>query len=369
MPVADAARDVATPERHGRRTAAHAARSARPTPAANLYESGLAWPATDEERDPFSGDGPLDDDAAPASEPEPSLTRGGARLRDGTRSVALHVVFLADRANHASLRSYLKKRVPAGWVDDLLQLVLAKGLAAKNPPVDPAKLEAWVRRIAQGTCVDQYRRAEVRHAEEHDPGRGCADEVASGGIDELGPDRRRAVEAVVQDPEDAIVLGWMGRHYQEGESYKAIAKEAGLSFKVVEYRVARLAKKLAKLSGVLLAVFLLIWFGASVERGGGPRDRKHDEVAMPGEIGPDDAAAVRPAAPVVSAGERAGRLRARGLEECRVGRYQACLEALDEARGVDPAGEGEERVREARRVAGEALGVPGPEEGEKEKRR
>jgi len=171
MPVADGARDVATPERHGRRAAVHAARSGKPTAPANLYESALAWPATDEERDPFSGDGPVDEEAGPESEPEPPLGCGGARLRDGTRSVALHVVFLGDRATHRSLRSYLKKRVPAGWIDDLLQLVLAKGLAAKNPPVDPAKLNAWVRRIAQATCVDQYRRAEEHPACANPPGR------------------------------------------------------------------------------------------------------------------------------------------------------------------------------------------------------
>jgi hypothetical protein len=144
-----------------------------------------------------------------------------------------------------------------------------------------------------------------------------------------------------------------------------------LSYDVVRWRISRLSRRLAKLgglAGVLATVLLLLLWGKA---GPGPRGGHRDEVAMPGEIGPD-AVATRPAASSVASAreraERAARLRARGLEECGAGRYRECVEALDGARGIDPAGDGEERVKEARRVAEEALGRAAPGEDEKKRR-
>jgi hypothetical protein len=57
---------------------------------------------------------------------------------------------------------------------------------------------------------------------------------------------------------------------------------------------------------------------------------------------------------IVSARERAWRLREEGLASCRASLWTTCLEKLDQAMGLDPAGEADPRVAKARKEAAEA---------------
>jgi hypothetical protein len=51
-------------------------------------------------------------------------------------------------------------------------------------------------------------------------------------------------------------------------------------------------------------------------------------------------------------------LRARAFSQCDIGKYEICLRILDKAKELDPAGEGDPAVVEARGSAVRALHVP-----------
>jgi hypothetical protein len=54
---------------------------------------------------------------------------------------------------------------------------------------------------------------------------------------------------------------------------------------------------------------------------------------------------------IVTPEERAAELRAEGIAACENGRWSDCLERLDQAQAMDPAGDEAPEVREARRRA------------------
>ncbi len=57
---------------------------------------------------------------------------------------------------------------------------------------------------------------------------------------------------------------------------------------------------------------------------------------------------------IVSARERAWKLREEGLASCRASLWTTCLEKLDQAKDLDPAGETDPRIAKARKEAAEA---------------
>ena len=56
--------------------------------------------------------------------------------------------------------------------------------------------------------------------------------------------------------------------------------------------------------------------------------------------------------------ERAAVLREEGLAACRARSWAICLRKLDDAKALDPAGDGEARVVQARKEARDATGDP-----------
>jgi hypothetical protein len=61
--------------------------------------------------------------------------------------------------------------------------------------------------------------------------------------------------------------------------------------------------------------------------------------------------------PTRSALDRANELRASASKACAAGQWRACLDALDQAKGLDPDGDRTDAVREERRAAQSALGL------------
>jgi hypothetical protein len=53
-------------------------------------------------------------------------------------------------------------------------------------------------------------------------------------------------------------------------------------------------------------------------------------------------------------------IRRTALEDCRESRFRECIDGLDRARALDPAGDATEEVRAAREVAGDGLAPPAP---------
>jgi hypothetical protein len=135
-----------------------------------------------------------------------------------------------------------------------------------------------------------------------------------------------AMERIARNEVDAEALDWL-RRYRSGESYAAIAADADFDPATVRKRVSRVLRLIVKLSGIVGALLMMLMAGT------------HDDPRLH-EITSD----------MPSPAQRAAHLRKVGIAECDARRWRTCVEALDAARDIDPAGESNPRVQAARRA-------------------
>src|SRR5690242_5775284 len=66
---------------------------------------------------------------------------------------------VADVKLRRGLVAFVRGRVPAHEVDEIVQATLADAIAAKNPPETRGALWGWLRGIARHQVADYHRRA------------------------------------------------------------------------------------------------------------------------------------------------------------------------------------------------------------------
>lgn len=230
---------------------------------------------------------------------------------------------IADAALRARIVRLVRGKVPPGEVDDVVQATLTEALAAEEAPEDPALLGRWVLGIARHKCVDFYRR---RHREVPVEGAG-ENEIAGEAAPASARDLLRWAEEELPEGEPAErTLEWMLRE-ADGDKLEHIAEEERVPAPRVRQRVTRLRRHFrdrwaAQVAALVAAVTLLV--------AGFALFRLYRRVAPgPAPI------AKEPPRPEL---ERARELREEGLRRCDEGEWRPCLERLDEAARLDPAG-------------------------------
>lgn len=226
----------------------------------------------------------------------------------------------------------VRKRVPESDVEDIVQAALTEAFESPNAPTDPEQLRRWVFGVAKHKVVDFHRK---RGRETFD-----VPEVPGGPAPHVEADLLRWAEKNLPEGDDAqATLDWMLRE-GEGEKLESIAASEKLPAPRVRQRVSRLRRHLkdnwqrevallAAVGVVLGALFLLL-------------RRKEDPRIQfdPNGIPMDP---------------RAEAMRREGLERCAKSEWRPCLEKLDEAKRLDPAGDGRPEVQRAREGAEKAL--------------
>lgn len=255
---------------------------------------------------------------------------------------------LADPGLRRMLEDFVRRRVPASDVDDVVQTVLLDALSSPSIPSDATELRKWILGIARHKVVDHHRRvtreptAELVELEAHAP-----------------PFEERALadwaeKQAGSEGEAKKTLAWMARE-GEGEKLESIAADENVPATRVRQRVSRMRRWmkerwLAELAAVaaLCALAILLW----------RLFRKPDEMpeARPEKPGPTPSAVPPEPSPL----ERARAMREDALRKCEQADYRACLDGLDEAARLDPAGDTEPRIRDARDRADKALQTPPP---------
>lgn len=244
-----------------------------------------------------------------------------------------------------ALERFVRAKVPASEVEDIVQASLTDALASAGGPETEEEIRRWVYGIARHKIADHFRRA----AREREPDAKQPQDEAAEPAPHSARDLLRWVERELPEGDQAkSTLEWMLREGQ-GEKLEHIAEEESVAAPRVRQRVSRLrryfrerwAQQLAAVAAVALVVLvgLLIW-----------ASRREPEP----EIVRDVPSAVPPLQ------QRVGELRREALEDCRRERWQRCLDRLDEAQRLDPAGDARDEVQRARRLATEAL-APAPE--------
>jgi DNA-directed RNA polymerase specialized sigma24 family protein len=261
---------------------------------------------------------------------------------------------LASPALRASLSAFVRARVPGSEVDDIVQSALAEALAAERAPDDDDEVIAWVHGIARHKVVDWFRRA--RREAPQDP------QVTEIAVADSAPQSARdllrwAARELPSGDENARTLEWMLRE-GAGEKLEQIAADARVPAPRVRQRVSRLRRHYRARWAATLAALVLI----AVVVGLALRKKPKAEIApLPSPPMAPSVPLWTPPAPVPQATpeQRADELRRDAFEKCAAHLWQDCIDGLDGARRLDPAGDSAPSVQERRAAAERAL-APAP---------
>jgi len=256
---------------------------------------------------------------------------------------------LTDPRFRNALAAMVRRRVPEADAEDIVQSALAEALASASAPKEPDALRRWVWGVARHKVVDFHRRARREEVTELPDLPELFDEPPHAERDLL----RWAEKELPPQAAARETLGWLLRE-GDGEKLEHIAEGARLPPPQVRQRVVRLrkhlrtrwAREVAALAalGVVVTIAVVIW------------TRRREPVTP---IAHDPSAVPLPIAPVPE--DLAARERALALDACARGAFRACVDGLDRAAALDPAGDRADAVQRARAAAARALEpTPGP---------
>jgi DNA-directed RNA polymerase specialized sigma24 family protein len=267
-----------------------------------------------------------------------------------------HAARVADARVKQALDRWIRGRVRAPDAPDMVQNVLEALLVHAHPPDTVEGLVGLGITMLRHDLVDHYRHRQT------------VGRVEAGPLDD--DQRERVASAVPAEAWDGIDVqrrAHVVRHLvargkltdgdvdllerAEGEGYPAIAAELGITDNALRVRAHRKRAVLREgwaryvaygLSGV--AVFLVVVYAVN---------RSPERVGR-GRISPGTSVA----RPLPTPRERAARLRASASEACDHARWQDCLDRLDEALPLDPAGDHDPAIQDLRDLARGALQPP-----------
>ncbi|AUX42753.1 uncharacterized protein SOCE26_041860 [Sorangium cellulosum] len=256
---------------------------------------------------------------------------------------------LAEPGLRRSLEEFVRRRVPSAEVDDVVQTVLCDALASPARPTDPSELRRWLLGIARHKVADHHRRASREAATE-------LPDLPVGPPPVEARELARWAEEQASSSRDAQqTLAWMARE-GEGEKLESIAAEAQVPAARVRQRVSRMRRWMReRWRAELAAVAALALLALVLARLLRPADDPPEVAPLP------EPPPIAPPAEVPPSRERLDRaraLRAEALRACDEAAWRPCLDRLDEAARLDPAGDGAPDVAAARRRALGALRAP-----------
>ncbi len=251
---------------------------------------------------------------------------------------------LADPRLRRDVEAAVKRRVPSADADDVVQAALADILSAARVPEDSEEFRRFVFAVTRNKVFDHFRRRVREVPEEH------ALEPAAPEPPLTARDILRWAEDKLPNAEDQHTLEWMLRE-GDGEKLEHIARDVNLPAPRVRQRVSRLRRFLrerwaAELMLGLLGVALITPVGIWYYRHLHPQENiaNHDPVLRP--------------EPPQTPEMRGRELRRLALQRCNEIPAPDCLNDLNRARALDPAGDSAAEVATARSLAAARLAPP-----------
>ncbi len=240
-----------------------------------------------------------------------------------------------------ALCSMVRKRVPERDVEDLVQSTLVEALSSATKPEEPEAMRKWIWGIARNKVADYHRRAKRETFDVPEVGSDAND----GAVNDM---LRWAMRELPEEKESQQTLEWLLRE-GDGEKLEAIAESAKIPAPRIRQRVSRLrrhlrtrwAADLAALAAIgIVGIIAVLWWRHSHE----------EPIARPDIVQPHEPTPF----------ERAADERKRALASCDALAWRDCLDGLDRAKALDPAGDAAQNVQDARKLATDALTSPAP---------
>ena len=241
--------------------------------------------------------------------------------------------------------------MPPAEVDDLVQSTLADALAAAHAPDTPSGLRPWIYGIAKNKIADYLRKS--RREVPHEPA--TYEDVAAEVPPASAEDLLRWAEKELPDGDDPKkTLEWMLRE-GSGETLESIAQDANVPAPRVRQRVARMrrhyrARRAALLAAATLFVAVVVVLTVLLAKSASLRVAPLHEIPTVNLQVPEP--------PKPDPRKLAEDLRRGALRACDAAEWQRCLDGLDEAKALDPAGDTAPTVQAARLRATDAMKAP-----------
>lgn len=238
-------------------------------------------------------------------------------------------------AFRAALLARVRRRVPDADAEDVVQSVLAEALSSPARPDEPEAARRWIWGIARHKIADHHRRA----------GRETNDVPERAAPPAPHEENALLAWAVGELPPGADAqktLDWLLRE-GEGETLEAIAEEERLPAPVVRQRVSRLRRLLRSRWAQLVAAGLAVLVGWALLR----RQGRERPIGVPPDVREDPS--------LVAVRTRARAMRDDAARAAAQRDWARCLERLDAAKAIDPAGDRAPGVEALRRQARDAI--------------
>lgn len=235
----------------------------------------------------------------------------------------------------------VRKRVPERDVEDVVQSTLVEALSSSHKPDEPEAMRKWIWGIARNKVADYHRHAKRETFDVPEIG----SEANDGAVNDM---LRWAMRELPKEQQDHQTLEWLLRE-GDGEKLESIAESAKIPAPRIRQRVSRLRKHLrtrwaadlAALAALgIIGIIAVIWW----------RHSHQEPIARPDIVQP-----VQP-----TPFERAAEERKNALAQCDALAWRDCLDGLDRAKILDPAGDAAQNVQDARKLATDALTTPVP---------
>jgi DNA-directed RNA polymerase specialized sigma24 family protein len=257
-----------------------------------------------------------------------------------------HAVWLVLPEVERAIESALRRRGIRGVdIEDHRQIVLQRALEAQRPPVSLPECIALVQKIARDSAIDAHRQSVSRS--KVDAGL-CEDPDERAALDAPAQDHlidaRRQLASLARDIESGNVTERQAALLERVVVDDVSQVDAAAQFKLAPQTVRNelaAARRTVRASWVaysaaaLLCGLVVIFYYANQDDNvaAGRPDRDPDTSQSP---------------PRSPAEQRAGAMRETGLRECERQDWKDCIDNLDAARSLDPAGENDPRVQKAR---------------------
>jgi RNA polymerase sigma factor (sigma-70 family) len=246
------------------------------------------------------------------------------------------------------LTDYVRRRVSESDVDDVVQTVLVEALSSERVPDERTELRKWLTGVARHKIADLHRRSGREKPSE------LPDiETGPAPVEEHHLAEWAEREAKKSSKDADATLRWMARE-GEGDKLEHIAAEEKLPAATVRQRVSRMRRwmkerwlaEIAAAAAFGVIAFLIYRFVFV---------KKDPEVVREDLPQPTATQTAHPDKVIApSPLERAAELRRQAIPSCSSD-PTGCLQKLDEAKRLDPAGDASREIESARKAANDAI--------------